>query len=130
MIYVLMLIDILAYNYTRYNTYFFLVGLYNKNYLYYLSFGLVMDFIVMDVFLINTLIITVIYYINNFFKKFNLNNFWVYLVNLGVDYILYIGLTNIVHFDLSKILIMIGNGLLINGLFYLLSYKKKSISYN
>lgn len=131
MIYLLILLDILVYSYTHFNSYFFLIGLINKPYIYYLCAGLVIDFIILDTPLINILFLTILYFINKFFHHFNENNFWVYIINISFDFILYliyIGIVN--YFSISEILIIIGNNLFINMIFYLLSYKKKRVSYN
>ena len=48
MILLLILLDILINNYTKYSSYFFLIYLYNKPYKYYLLTGIILDFIIFN----------------------------------------------------------------------------------
>lgn len=131
MIYLYLLLDILVYNFTIYNSYFFLVGLINKKYIYYLSTGLIIDFILLNTFFINTIVLTFIYIVNKFFKRFNIKSFTIYIINLMVDYILYITLTFLItNNNFNIILITIGLNLFVNTIFYILSYKYKIYEYN
>ena len=82
-----LILDIFIYNYTKYKSYFFLVSLYNKNIFYYIGMGLILDFIVFNTFLLNSIILLIIYFINKFFSRYNIKNIYIYLLNLLVDYI-------------------------------------------
>lgn len=126
-----LILDIFIYNYTKYKSYFFLVSLYNKNIIYYIGMGLILDFIVFNTFLLNSIILLIIYFINKFFSRFNIKNIYIYLLNLLVDYIVYISLTNLVlHNTLNIILVNIGKSLILNLLFYFLCFKLKKYEYN
>lgn len=126
-----LILDIFIYNYTKYKSYFFLVSLYNKNIIYYIGMGLILDFIVFNTFLLNSVIILIIYFINKFFSRYNIKNIYIYLLNLLVDYIVYISITNLVlNNALNIILVNIGKSLILNLLFYFLCFKLKKYEYN
>lgn len=126
-----LILDIFIYNYTKYKSYFFLVSLYKKNIIYYIGMGLILDFIVFNTFLLNSVIILIIYFINKFFSRYNIKNIYIYLLNLLVDYIVYISITNLVlNNALNIILVNIGKSLILNLLFYLLCFKLKKYEYN
>lgn len=126
-----LILDIFIYNYTKYKSYFFLVSLYNKNIIYYIGMGLILDFIVFNTFLLNSVIILIIYFINKFFSRYNIKNIYIYLLNLLVDYIVYISITNLVlNNALNVILVNIGKSLILNLLFYFLCFKLKKYEYN
>lgn len=126
-----LILDIFIYNYTKYKSYFFLVSLYNKNIIYYIGMGLILDFIVFNTFLLNSIILLIIYFINKFFSRYNIKNIYIYLLNLLVDYIVYISLTNLVlHNTLNIILVNIGKSIILNLLFYFLCFKLKKYEYN
>ena len=126
-----LILDIFIYNYTKYKSYFFLVSLYNKNIIYYIGMGLILDFIVFNTFLLNSVIILIIYFINKFFSRYNIKNIYIYLLNLLVDYIVYISITNLaLNNALNVILVNIGKSLILNLLFYFLCFKLKKYEYN
>lgn len=126
-----LILDIFIYNYTKYKSYFFLVSLYNKNIIYYIGMGLILDFIVFNTFLLNSIILLIIYFINKFFSRYNIKNIYIYLLNLLVDYIVYISITNLVlNNALNIILVNIGKSLILNLLFYFLCFKLKKYEYN
>lgn len=126
-----LILDIFIYNYTKYKSYFFLVSLYNKNIIYYIGMGLILDFIVFNTFLLNSIILLIIYFINKFFSRYNIKNIYIYLLNLLVDYIVYISITNLVlNNALNVILVNIGKSLILNLLFYFLCFKLKKYEYN
>lgn len=126
-----LILDIFIYNYTKYKSYFFLVSLYNKNIIYYIGMGLILDFIVFNTFLLNSIILLIIYFINKFFSRYNIKNIYIYLLNLLVDYIVYISITNLVlNNALNIILVNIGKSLILNSLFYFLCFKLKKYEYN
>lgn len=126
-----LILDIFIYNYTKYKSYFFLVSLYNKNIIYYIGMGLILDFIVFNTFLLNSIILLIIYFINKYFSRYNIKNIYIYLLNLLVDYIVYISITNLVlNNALNIILVNIGKSLILNLLFYFLCFKLKKYEYN
>ena len=126
-----LILDIFIYNYTKYKSYFFLLSLYKKNIIYYIGMGLILDFIVFNTFLLNSIILLIIYFINKFFSRYNIKNIYIYLLNLLVDYIVYISITNLVlNNALNVILVNIGKSLILNLLFYFLCFKLKKYEYN
>lgn len=126
-----LILDILIYNYTMYNSYFFLISIHDKNIYYYLGMGLILDFIIFNTMFLNTIVLLIIYFINKYFSRFNQNNIYIYLLNLLVCYLVYIILTNIfLKNGIVVILINIGQYLFLNSLFYFLCFKLKKNEYN
>ena len=124
MIYLLIILDVIINNFTKYTSYFFLIYLYKKEYRYYLLTGLILDLLIFNTFLLNTLILTVMYICNKVFKELNKNNFYNFLFVTVFNYLLYIILTNLITINnVPNILINIGMNLLINILFYILSFR-------
>ncbi|MBQ7031060.1 MAG: hypothetical protein IJN13_01640 [Bacilli bacterium] len=124
MIYLLFLLDILINNYTSYTSYFFVIYLYNKSYKYYLLTGLILDLVIFKSLFTNTLILSLIYLFNKVFKELNKTNIFNYIFINIFNYIVFIFLTNIMFLNnLDTILILLGNNLLINTIFYILSYR-------
>jgi len=124
MIYLLFLLDILINNYTSYTSYFFIIYLYNKSYKYYLLTGLILDLVIFKSLFTNTLILSLIYLFNKVFKELNITNIFNYIFINIFNYIVFIFLTNIMFLNnLDTILILLGNNLLINTIFYILSYR-------
>lgn len=124
MIYLLILLDILLNNYTAFTTYFFIIFLYNKKYIYFLLTGLIFDLIIFNTPLINVLILSIIYYLNKVFKELNKNNFYNYIFINIFNYILYIFLSNLFTLNsIFNILVLIGSNLFINILFYILFFR-------
>ncbi|MBQ8902291.1 MAG: hypothetical protein IJY87_04400 [Bacilli bacterium] len=124
MIYLLFLLDILINNYTSYTSYFFIIYLYNKSYKYYLLTGLILDLVIFKSLFTNTLILSLIYLFNKVFKELNKTNIFNYVFINIFNYIVFIFLTNIMFLNnLDTILILLGNNLLINTIFYILSYR-------
>ncbi len=122
MIYLLLLLDIIINNYTRYTSYFFIVYLYNKPYKYYLLTALILDFIIFHHFY-NLIILSLIYLLNKLFKDLNKQNIYIYLLINTFNYIVYIILTNLIfQHSMFAILIKIGKSLIINLVFYLLMF--------
>ena len=122
MIYLLVILDILLNNYSNFNTYFFIIYLYNKNYKYYLLTGLILDLIIFN-FFYNKIILSIIYLFNKIFKDLNKNNIYNYIYINSFNYLMYIILTNVfVLNSIKEILLSIGYNLLINVFFYILSY--------
>ena len=125
MIFILLIIDILINNYSKYTSFFFLVYLYHKPYKYYLLTALLLDLIIFNSFY-NIIILSIIYLLNKIFTNLNSQNIWVYLgINL-FNYIVYIILSNLFMLNNIKVILFnIGFNLLLNIIFYLLMYNKK-----
>jgi len=124
MIFGLILLDVLINNYTKYTSYFFIIYLYNKSYKYYLITGLILDFIIFDKLLMNTLVLTIMFFINKLFKDLNKNNIYYYIFVNFFNYLLFIIISNLLSINsIYNILIIIGKNLVINVLFYILSHR-------
>ena len=120
MIYILILLDIIITNYTKYHTFFFILYLYNKSYKYYLITGLILDLIIFNS-IFNTIILSILYIINKSFKNLNYQNILVYLFINLFNYIFYIVLSNLIYQNnIGNILYTIGFNLIINMIFYIL----------
>lgn len=130
MIYILIIIDYIINNFSNYSSYFFIIYLYNKKYKYYLLSGLILDLIIFNTFLINIIILSLIYFINIVFNDLNKKNIYNYIFINVFNYIIYILLINIFYQNsFSNILVIIGSNLLINLIFYILSFRLKSINF-
>jgi len=124
MIYLLLILDILINNYTNHTTYFFIIYLFNKSYKYYLLTGLILDLVIFDTFFINVLLLSIIYLFNKVFKDLNKYNLYNYLFVNIFNYLLYIILFNLFIFNnINNILLIVGSNLIINLIFYILSYR-------
>lgn len=116
------LLDILIYNYTPYLSYFFLLNLNSKSYIYNLAISLLIDFLILHTCLYTTIFITLIYLLKKYLCKFNYHNFNVYfLTNLSIILLYYlISFLIFNHLTLYSSLSV----LLINSIFIAISYKK------
>lgn len=124
MIYLLLFLDILINNFTNYTSYFFIIYLYNKPYKYFLLTGLILDFIILDSLFLNTILLSIIYIINKVFKDLNKSNLYNYIFINVFNCLLFIILSNLLFSsNLSRILIILGHNLLINLIFYCLTYR-------
>lgn len=124
MIYLLLLLDILVNNYTNYTSYFFIIYLYKKSYKHYLLTGLILDLIIFKSLFTNTIILSLIYLFNKVFKELNEYNIYNYIFVNVFNYISFIILSNIIFFtNINNVLIILGSNLLINIIFYMLSYR-------
>ena len=126
MIFLLLFLDVILYNFTSYLSYFFIIYIYNKKYKYYLLTGLILDLIIFIKPLIVTLILSIIYLINYTFKTLNKNNVYNYIFINVFNYILFIILSNIILMhNFSNIFLNIGNSLFINIIFIILTFNLK-----
>lgn len=124
MIYLLLLLDVIIGNYTKYTSYFFIIYIYNKPYKYYLLVGLILDFIIFNTYFYNIIILTIIYLLNRLLKELNKENVFNFIFICMYNYLLYIMLSNIFVFNnLDNIFVSIGNNLLTNIVFYIFSYR-------
>lgn len=124
MIFLLFILDIIINNFTKYTTFFFIIYLYKKSYKYYFYAGLFLDFIIFDTYFHNIFILSVIYLMNKLLKDLNKNNFYNYVFINIYNYLLYIILSNLIVFNsISNTFISIGTNILINTIFYILSYR-------
>jgi len=123
MAYILLLLDILIYNLTSYNTYFFLISilLFNKKeFNKIIIIGLIIDLIITNKPFLNTIILSIIFIINKKYLKLykrklkdyvllNIFNFMIYYASLSII----TGCFNIYTFLIN---------IIINYTFYVLSY--------
>jgi len=123
MAYILLLLDILIYNLTSYNTYFFLISilLFNKKeFNKMIIIGLIIDLIITNKPFLNTIILSIIFIINKKYLKLykrklkdyvllNIFNFMIYYASLSII----TGCFNIYTFLIN---------IIINYTFYVLSY--------
>jgi len=124
MIYLLIILDILINNFTKYTSYFFIIYLYNKPYKYYVLVGLILDFIIFNTYFYNLIILTIIYLLDKLLKDLNKNNFYNFIFIAIYNYLLFIILSNLIVFNnLEYIFLSIGSNLVINIIFYVLSYR-------
>ena len=123
-----LLLDILIYNFTPYLSYFFLLNLNNKSYIYNLSVALLIDFLILHAYFYVTIFVTIIYFIKKYFLKFNYHNFYIYfLYNISLILIFYLVSSLIFsHISLSNLI----NTLIINSIFIAISYKKDVLNIN
>ena len=130
MIYFLILLDILINNYTIFTSFFFITYLYNKPYKYYLITGLILDIIIFKCYY-NLVIITIMYLLNKLFNSLNKKNICIYIYINLFNYFIYILLSNIIVLNnIKHILFIIGYNLLINLIFYYLSYNYYNKKYS
>jgi len=131
---ILVVLDLLINNFTKYTSFFFIPYLYNKRYKDYFLVGIVFDYIFFNTYYINIVILSVIYFFNKTFKDLNKNNGYTYIFINIFNYIMFIILSNLFkNNSINIILISIGNNLAINIIFYILSfrmYKNSNRPYN
>ena len=120
---ILLVLDILIYNFTSYNSFFFLISLNfftNKDYLKVILLGLTIDLILLNTPFINTIILFLLFLINKKFIKLHnrslIDYLYINLLNLGIYNLILI----IINQNLNLMNFLIS--LIINILFYLLSY--------
>ena len=124
MIYFLILLDIIINNYSSFTSYFFIIYLYNKPYKYYLLTALIFDLVIFNTLYINIIIFSILYFLNKIFANLNKNNILTFLFFCLFNYNFYIILSNLLNINgFGHILMNIGTNLLINILFYLLSFR-------
>lgn len=123
MTYMLLLIDILIYNFTSFNTYFFLISLIitaPKNIVDFLIVGLIIDFIILNTPLITTIFLILLFIFNKKFLKINKRTFFNYFSINCLNLLIYLAYIIIINqnFNFEKFIIAI----IINLTFYILSY--------
>jgi len=119
----LLFLDVLIYNYTNYNSFFFLVAinLYDQNdYIKILTLGLTLDLILLNQPFINTISLFLIFIINKRFIKIQTKNLNDYVYINLFNFLIYNSILIIINQNLDIYKFMIS--LIVNFLFYLLSY--------
>lgn len=120
-----LVLDILIYNFTPYLSYFFILNLNNKSYIYNLSVAIIIDYI-LHTYFYNIIFVTVLFLLKKYVLKFNYNNFNVYfLVNLLLVLIYY--LISTIIFSYISIWNIV-NVLIVNSIFITICYKKDTLN--
>lgn len=132
MIWYLILLDILIYNYTNYKSFFFLVSvnlLKPNDYIKIALIGLFLDFIILNQFFINTISLLILFFLNKKVFPLKSRSFCYYLMSYIFNYLTYtlILSTYNQNFNLNTFSI----SLVINLIFVILSYNlfKKDIKF-
>ena len=120
-----LVLDILIYNFTPYLSYFFILNLNNKSYIYNLSVAIIIDYILYTYFY-NIIFVTLLFILKKYVLKFNYNNFNVYfLVNLLLVLIYYF--ISMIIFSYISIWNIV-NVLIVNSIFITICYKKDTLN--
>ena len=120
-----LVLDILIYNFTPYLSYFFILNLNNKSYIYNLSVAIIIDYI-LHTYFYNIIFVTLLFLLKKYVLKFNYNNFNVYfLVNLLLVLIYY--LVSMIIFSCISIWNIV-NVLIVNSIFITICYKKDTLN--
>lgn len=120
-----LVLDILIYNFTPYLSYFFILNLNNKSYIYNLSVAIIIDYI-LHTYFYNIIFVTLLFILKKYVLKFNYNNFNVYfLVNLLL--VLKYYLISTIIFSYISIWNIV-NVLIVNSIFITICYKKDALN--
>ena len=120
-----LVLDILIYNFTPYLSYFFILNLNNKSYIYNLSVAIIIDYI-LHTYFYNIIFVTLLFILKKYVLKFNYNNFNVYfLVNLLL--VLKYYLISTIIFSYISIWNIV-NVLIVNSIFITICYKKDTLN--
>ena len=135
--FILAIMDILIYNFTPYKSFLFLLSLCflnKKDYLTVIALGIFIDLVITNTLFINTIILSVLFYINKYLFKIKRKKVIPFLLINLFNYGIYSLTTYLIynHFNLKFISINLINNLIINLIFWLFSYNlmKKSIKIN
>lgn len=120
-----LLLDILIYSFTPYMSYFFLLNINSKSYIYNLSVALIVDFLILQIYFYNTIFITLFFILRRKIIKLNYHNFNIYfLVSLFI--ILFYYFVSFLIFGCIDWQVL--NVIIINSIFILISYKKDALN--
>ena len=118
-----LLLDILIYNYTPYLSYFFILNINNKPFIYNIIIAVIID-ILLKIPFYNVIFITIIYLLKKHIFKFNYNNLlYYYIVNISFIILYYI-ISSLIYSSIDILNIL--NLFFINSIFILICYKKDS----
>ncbi len=116
-----LLLDILIYNYTPYLSYFFILNINNKPFIYNIIIAVIID-ILLKIPFYNVIFITIIYLLKKHIFKFNYNNLlYYYIVNISFIILYYI-ISSLIYSSINILNIL--NLFFINSIFILICYKK------
>ena len=122
MIWLLLLLDVLIYNFTSYSTYFFLLSILitsKKDCVSIIILGLFLDFVVLSTPFVNTIILLLLFFLDKKFFKMQKRELKSFLLITNFNFVFYYFLLSALYsLDLSTFALTF----LINLLFCLLSY--------
>lgn len=98
---ILFILDGLIYNLTTYNTYLILLNLSKKKYFSLIIIGLILDLIIFDTYIKNTIVMVLLIIINKYIINFDLKNIINYLSINILNFIIYFILSSFVTFNFS-----------------------------
>lgn len=116
-------LDVLIYNYTSYNSFFFLLSLLtidDKEYIKVIILGLLLDLIIFNLPYINTTILLLLFIINKKIIKIKDRSLKTFLYLILFDYFVYIFFLIMLNRNLNFTNFIIS--IIINIIFYVLSY--------
>lgn len=118
------ILDILIYNYTPYQSFFFLTNINNKSLFYNISLSLYIDIFITHTYILNTIFIIIFYLLKNIIKPHNLLFYLLFNLSILITY-------NIIFSIIFNKYYISIISLLINIIYILISYinKPKSIFY-
>ena len=120
-----LLLDILIYNFTPYLSYFSLLNINNKSYIYNISNALLLDTLITHTLPLNMIWFTILFFSKKYLFKFNYHNFLTYFIFNVSIILLYYVINNILFsfLTLSNII----NVLIINSIMIAISYKFNNV---
>ena len=120
-----LLLDILIYNFTPYLSYFSLLNINNKSYIYNISIALLLDTLITHTLPLNMIWFTILFFSKKYLFKFNYHNFLTYFIFNVSIILLYYVINNILfsRLTLSNII----NVLIINSIMIAISYKFNNV---
>lgn len=120
-----LLLDILIYNFTPYLSYFSLLNINNKSYIYNISIALLLDTLITHTLPLNMIWFTILFFSKKYLFKFNYHNFLTYIIFNVSIILLYYVINNILFsfLTLSNII----NVLIINSIMIAISYKFNNV---
>ena len=124
---IFLILDILVYNYTKYNSYLILLNLYKKNNVFKIVLiSLILDFIIFKTYYKFSFILITIFTINKKVLKYNLNKTINFISLNIINYIIFILLNSIVNNNVSyfSISLIIVNDILLNMIISIIYYYK------
>lgn len=119
-----LIIDILIYNFTPYLSFFFLQNINDKDFLYNLMLGFIIDLFILHTFLMTTILMFIFTFLKKYILKIN-NVYKFYLFNMGMVLAYYFG--GMIIFGNTFNYSLIGM-FFINSIFILICYKKRDRS--
>lgn len=117
-----LVLDLYIYNFTPYLSYFFLLNINSKSYVYNLSVALMIDFLVLHTYFYNVIFVTLFFILRRKVLKFNYHNFNIYFLVSMFIILTYYLVSSLIFESINWLTIL--NVIVVNGIFILISYKK------